>query len=223
MSQVYVTIDVTVPEIVGPTGNTGVTGSTGSTGIPGLTGVTGPTGGTGPIGIAGPTGNTGVTGPTVTSNGFSATLTNTSLSANGQLTNWSTASPFFNSGSFNATTGNYTVPTTGTYLINATISYSTTAAIAVSLGSTVNPAFSVERSSPTSTILLTGLLPILNVSVTLLTLRAVLGNGTVTLSGEVQLTAGDVIGLYYVANNFTTGISIGGSSNQVYWSVNQIA
>ncbi|WP_339300435.1 hypothetical protein MKY92_09725 [Paenibacillus sp. FSL R5-0623] len=70
-------------------------------------------------------------------------------------------------------------------------------AIALSLGARVNPAFLVQRTSPTVTTLVSGLLPVLNVAITLLTLRAVLGSGSVTLAVEVALNAGDVIGLFY--------------------------
>lgn len=207
----------------GATGETGIAGVTGPTGATGVTGVTGPTGATGITGVTGPTGATGATGPTVTTEGFSAFLSTLSVSASSQLTGWSVAAPFFGSASFNAAAGNYTVPTTGRYIIQATINYSTTAAISLSLGAGVNPAFVVQRTSPSTTALVSGLFPILNVSVTLLTLRSILGSGTVTLAGEVQLNAGDVVGLYYVANGLTISLTLGGSSGGIIWSINQIA
>ena len=218
--------------IIGPTGNTGATGVTGSqgaigptgaTGATGSQGVIGPTGATGPQGVTGPTGPTGATGPTVTSEGFSAFLSTASVSASSQLTGWSVAAPYFNSGNFNPTTGNYTVPATGRYIIEATINYATTAVITIALGAGINPAFVVQRSSPTVTSLITGLFPILNVNIALiLSLRTILGSGTVTLAGEVQLNAGDIIGLYYVANGLTVGLNLGGSGSGIVWSVNQI-
>lgn len=221
--------------IIGPTGNTGATGvtgpqgaigPTGATGATGSQGVIGPTGATGPqgvIGPTGPTGPTGATGPTVTSEGFSAFLSTASVSASSQLTGWSVAAPYFNSGNFNPTTGNYTVPATGRYIIEATINYATTAVITIALGAGINPAFVVQRSSPTVTSLITGLFPILNVNIALiLSLRTILGSGTVTLAGEVQLNAGDIIGLYYVANGLTIGLNLGGSGSGIVWSVNQI-
>ena len=210
----------------GPTGATGaqgVTGPTGPTGAQGITGPTGPTGATGAQGITGPTGPTGATGPTATSEGFSAFLSTASVSASSQLTGWSVAAPYFNSGNFNPTTGNYTVPATGRYIIEATINYATTAVITIALGAGINPAFVVQRSSPTVTSLITGLFPILNVNIALiLSLRTILGSGTVTLAGEVQLNAGDIIGLYYVANGLTIGLNLGGSGSGIVWSVNQI-
>ena len=215
--------------ITGPTGPTGATGvqgvigPTGPTGAQGITGPTGPTGATGAQGITGPTGPTGATGPTATSEGFSAFLSTASVSASSQLTGWSVATPYFNSGNFNPATGNYTVPATGRYIIEATINYATTAVITIALGAGINPAFVVQRSSPTVTSLITGLFPILNVNIALiLSLRTILGSGTVTLAGEVQLNAGDIIGLYYVANGLTIGLNLGGSGSGIVWSVNQI-
>ena len=214
---------------LGPTGATGATGPqgiigpTGATGAQGITGPTGPTGATGAQGITGPTGPTGATGPTATSEGFSAFLSTASVSASSQLTGWSVAAPYFNSGNFDPATGNYTVPATGRYIIEATINYATTAVITIALGAGINPAFVVQRSSPTVTSLITGLFPILNVNIALiLSLRTILGSGTVTLAGEVQLNAGDIIGLYYVANGLTIGLNLGGSGSGIVWSVNQI-
>ena len=207
----------------GATGPQGIIGPTGATGAQGITGPTGPTGATGAQGITGPTGPTGATGPTATSEGFSAFLSTASVSASSQLTGWSVATPYFNSGNFNPATGNYTVPATGRYTIEATINYATTAVITIALGAGINPAFVVQRSSPTVTSLITGLFPILNVNIALiLSLRTILGSGTVTLAGEVQLNAGDIIGLYYVANGLTIGLNLGGSGSGIVWSVNQI-
>ena len=160
--------------ITGPTGPTGATGAqgvigpTGPTGAQGVIGPAGPTGPTGAQGVIGPTGPTGATGPTATSEGFSAFLSTASVSASSQLTGWSVAAPYFNSGNFNPATGNYTVPATGRYIIEATINYATTAVITIALGAGINPAFVVQRSSPTVTSLITGLFPILNVNIALI-------------------------------------------------------
>ncbi|WP_368654251.1 hypothetical protein AB4Y30_04225 [Ornithinibacillus sp. 4-3] len=143
-----------------------------------------------------------------------------------QLVSWQTvATPgSYPNPNFNALDGIYTVPETGRYSISATINYQTTAAITLSLGAGVNPAFAVQRITPDPATLVTGLFPILNIQVTLLTLRAVLGNGTVTLAREVELTAGDQIGLFYIANGLTIGLDLGGSGQQgIFWSINQIA
>ncbi|GBF78408.1 hypothetical protein PA598K_07048 [Paenibacillus sp. 598K] len=173
-------------------------------------------------GATGATGPTGPTGPNVAADGFSG-LTSLTTSASTQLTGFSVASPYFNNGTFNPATGNFTIPTTGRYSIKATINYATTAALGISLGAGVNPTFVVRRTTAPVTNLITGLFPILNVSIVLvLTLRAVLGSGTVTLAGDVQLNAGDVIGLFYEANGLTLSLNIGGTTPGVVWSMHRI-
>lgn len=159
------------------------------------------------------------TGPNVSEEGFSAFISTLDISASTQLTGWTVDSPFFDNTSFDETTGNYTVPETGVYSIKATINYSTTAAISVAIGAGVNPAFVVRRTSPTTEDLISGLFPVLNIAVVVLTLRGVLGSGTVTLAGEVELNAGDVIGLFYEANGLTIGLDLGGPSTGIVWSV----
>ena len=60
---------------------------------------------------------------------------------------------------------------------------------------------------------------------TLLTIRAVLGSGTVTLAGEVQLNAEDTIGLFYEANGLTLSINLGTTSSNspgIVWSCHRI-
>ncbi|WP_305037774.1 hypothetical protein [Polycladospora coralii] len=122
-------------------------------------------------------------------------------------------------------TGDFTVPTTGRYSISATINYETTAAISVSLGAGIDPSFVVRRTSPVVTDLVSGLFPVFNVDiVALLTLRTILGNGLVTLAGEVELDAGDVIGLFYEADGLTVSLDLGGSVTPgIIWSIHQIA
>ncbi|WP_342437997.1 hypothetical protein NSS79_01400 [Paenibacillus sp. FSL L8-0436] len=133
------------------------------------------------------------------------------------------ASPYYDSPTFNETTGNYTIPATGRYSIEATVNYSTTAAISVALGAGVDPAFVVRRTSPVTTDLVSGLFPLLNVNIALLlTLRTILGNGTVTLTGEFELTAGDVIGLFYVSDGLTVPLDLGGTSSGIVWSVHRL-
>ena len=135
------------------------------------------------------------------------------------------ASPYYDSATFDEVTGNYTVPATGVYSISATINYSTTAAITVNLGAGIDPAFVVRRTAPVVTDLITGLFPVLNVDILLLlTLRTILGNGTVTLAGEVELDAGDVIGLFYEADGLTVSLDLGGDGDQgIVWSIIRLA
>ncbi len=141
-----------------------------------------------------------------------------------QLANWSVTTPYYDGTGFNEVSGSYTVPATGKYSISATINYSTTAVLTVSLGAGINPAFVVRRTSSPVTDLIRGLFPILDVNVLLvLTLRAILGSGTVTLAGEVQLGAGDVIGFFYVANGLTVALSLGGASSGIIWSMHRMS
>jgi hypothetical protein len=154
--------------------------------------------------------------------GFSAFISNVSASSSTQLANWSTAAPHFSSPSFNAATGNFTVPKSGRYAILATINFSTTAAITVGIGSGVNPAFEVTRTSPTSANLITALMPVINLNLALLSIRSILGSGSINLAGEVLLNAGDVIGLFYQSSGLTLNLNLGNSSG-IVWSVQKIS
>ncbi|GAB1532161.1 MULTISPECIES: hypothetical protein [Brevibacillus] len=213
---------------VGTTGATGATGATGvgitgATGDTGATGITGPTGVTGATGETGATGATGATGPAFTTENFSAFLSTVTLGESSQLVNWSIASPYYGSPSFNPLTGTYTVPETGTYAIKATINYETSEAITVSLGPEITPAIEVQRITPTATNLIIGDFPVLNVNIALvLILRTILGAGTVTLAGDVQLNAGDTLGLFYVANGLTINLNLGGGGEGIVWSIHRL-
>lgn len=212
---------------IGATGPTGPTGPAGTTGPTGATGPKGPTGATGPTGPTGPTSATGATGPTgpnFGTEGFSAFIGAATITNSGQITNWSTLSPYYGHPGFNATTGVFTVPSTGRYAVHVVINYVTNVAVSISLGNTVNPYFSVQRIAPAAQHLLTGLLPVLNISVTLLTIRGLLSNGCVTITGDVELNAGDTIGLFYVASGANIQLFLGNSgTNGVYWSMHRIS
>lgn len=211
----------------GPEGPTGPTGATGPEGPPGPTGATGPegppgpTGATGPEGPPGPTEPTGPPGPALAETGFSARRAPSTFSSDGQLTNWTITSPNYGDPGFDPVAGTFTVPVTGRYSIKAVISYATTAAINASIGGTINPAFVVRRISPTPTDLISALFPLLNINIVgLLPIRVILGNGTVTLVGDVELNAGDVIGIFYVADGLTVNIDIGGTTDTAtVWSM----
>ncbi|WP_169810124.1 collagen-like triple helix repeat-containing protein, partial [Paenibacillus antarcticus] len=208
----------------GATGATGVTGVTGATGIAGATGATGEVGATGATGVTGVAGATGATGPNVALTGFSAQRATTSVSASSQLGNWTVTNPYFTGTGFNTLTGDYTVPTTGRYELKAVISFSTTATISVAIGAGVNPSFVIRRTSPTVTDLVSGLFPVLDVNIALLlNLRTILGDASVTLTADVILNAGDVIGLFYVSGGLTIGLNIGGSAaSGTVWSVHEL-
>lgn len=205
----------------GPTGATGPEGPPGPTGPTGPEGPPGPTGATGPEGPPGPTGPTGPPGPALAETGFSARRAPSTFSSDGQLTNWTITSPNYGDPGFDPVAGTFTVPVTGRYSIKAVISYATTAAINASIGGTINPAFVVRRISPTPTDLISALFPLLNINIVgLLPIRVILGNGTVTLVGDVELNAGDVIGIFYVADGLTVNIDIGGTTDTAtVWSM----
>ncbi|MFJ7983323.1 hypothetical protein ACIQ1D_24115 [Lysinibacillus xylanilyticus] len=120
-------------------------------------------------------------------------------------------------------TGIFTVPTTGRYAFEATINYSTTAVITVGLGAGINPSFAIRQNATTN--IISGLFPLLNVNIiAVLNLRTILGNGTVTLAGEVDLNAGDTIDLFYNANGLTIGLTLGGAnSGGIVWSCHRIS
>jgi hypothetical protein len=73
--------------------------------------------------------------------------------------------------------------------------------------------------------LLSGNFPILDVNVALvLTLRAILGSGQITLVGDVNLNAGDVIAVLYIPNGLTLALNLGGAVNPpgVVWSMHSL-
>ena len=221
----------------GAIGITGPTGAAGTTGLIGFTGITGPTGATGAIGITGPTGAIGTTGPTgatgpaasQTYNNFSASNTILNVNTTTQITDFSVSDPFYTGSGFSAASGDYTVPDTGKYSVKVTVNYNTTSSISTSLGASIYPYFVLRRTSPTTTNLLSGDFPILNVNVALiLTLRTILGAGQIVFSGDIDLTAGDVIGLFYEANGLTVTLDFISADNDttgpgIVWSMFEIA
>jgi hypothetical protein len=210
----------------GPQGEQGIQGETGLTGPQGEQGLQGPQGEIGPVGPQGepgPTGPQGEPGPAFAQEGFSASSSALGVSSTQQISQWSVNSPYYSNINFDALQGIYTVPSAGRYALFATFNYQTTAALSITLGSNVNPAFIMRRIND-NTDLVSGLFPILNVNVVLiLTLRAVLGSGTVTLAGDVELNAGDEIGLFYEANGLNISLNIGGGTGGMVWSVHKIA
>ncbi|MDQ6481315.1 hypothetical protein [Dyadobacter sp. LHD-138] len=156
--------------------------------------------------------------------GFSATLNALTTNASTQLTGWSVTAPSYTATGFNPTTGNYTVPETGTYAIETTINYNLTTTTTVNLGVGINPYFEVRKTVPATSSIISGYLPMLNVNIILvLTLKAILDRGVVTLSRNVNLTAGDVLGLFYQNNGFTPFINIGGGLTPgVSWAIRKL-
>jgi hypothetical protein len=152
--------------------------------------------------------------PDVFGEGFSAYKSSLTVSADTTITNWNVASPYFSGSNFNETTGFYSVPKTGVYQTQAVISYST-GTITSQLGAN-SPTFIIKRTSPAANDLVTGKLPVLDVSIlALLTLKTLLSSSTVTLAGTLQLTQGDAIGLLYNANNLTLTLTL----QNILWAI----
>jgi len=152
--------------------------------------------------------------------GFTATLSSLAVNANSAITGYNTL--YADGGGLNTATGTYTVPTTGRYRVSATVNYTTTAAISIALGAGVDPRIALRVNGAET---LTGLFPILNVNVVLvLTLRAILGSGTVVIAGDLPLNAGDVLDLQYVADGLALNLNLGGSgtTNGIVWSVRKL-
>lgn len=116
-------------------------------------------------------------------------------------------------GIFNEATGVFTAPSSGRYRMTAVVNYKTTAALSASLGAGVDPYLELRKiNSPTSTLAM-GYLPTLNLALLVLTTRVILGTGTVVLTGDYYLNAGDQVGLFYVANGLTVSLNLAGADN----------
>ncbi|MEK4297523.1 collagen-like protein, partial [Paenibacillus sp. FSL R5-0914] len=201
----------------GPQGDPGPAGAQGPAGPAGSQGDPGPAGAQGPSGPAGPQGDPGPAGTSFTSEGFSVTGTTYSIASSTLFTNWSEASPYYASPAFNPATGIFTAPATGKYAIHATVNYKTNVPVSISLGSGIDPFFTVKKNG--STDLIKGYMPILDVNIALiLTIRTVLSSATVTLSGDVELQAGEEVGLYYEADGLTLGFS-----TDIVWSIHRLS
>lgn len=151
--------------------------------------------------------------PNILQEGFSAYNASLPVSSNAILSNWSVASPFFGSDHFDDMAGLYTAPVTGVYATQATISCTTGSAIEIQLGAGVNPGFLVKKSDDTE--LISGKIPVFDTNLLLLKLRTLLSSSTVTLTGIVQLTQGEELGLYYDADGLQLTLTL----QKVVWTM----
>jgi hypothetical protein len=151
----------------------------------------------------------------MSTSGFSAQRVSTAqISSNYQFANpWSVALPYYNDGSFNTSTGVFTVPYTGMYQINATIPYSTYT-MGTSIGSSL-PNFAIQVNGTTilaSDMPSYGTLP-----------RYTSTDATASMGGQFFLTAGSQVTLSYVANGNTVGYDFGPSAARpAVWSMRRI-
>lgn len=96
-----------------------------------------------------------------------------------------------------------------------TINYQTET-LTYSLSSNIFPSFVLRRTSPAVTDLMVGKLPILDMDVSWnLSIRAILGQGTVVLTGDVYLSQNDVIALFYEADGMDLQLNL----TSVLWSM----
>ena len=159
-------------------------------------------------------------GVAATPYGFTATKTSLVVNANSPIDAFTQL--YADGAGLNAAAGTYTVPASGVYRISAVVNYSTTAAISVGIVGTVDPKIALRVNGVET---LSGLFPVLNVNVALvLSLRAILGSGTVVISGDIPLAANDVLDLQYVADGLGVNINLGGTSttNGIVWSVRKL-
>ncbi|HJU41083.1 MAG TPA: hypothetical protein VJ724_16050, partial [Tahibacter sp.] len=173
---------------------------------------------TGPAGPTGATGATGATGPTGPGLGPTVSATNPIqvFGASGTVANW-TLAPSSGPG-FDPSSGNYTAPQTGPYLITYGTQFVLSAAAqTVSLGAGVNPTVELRRTSPIPTTLATAKVGIMYVNVALLLNLRALIQGQVGTSAVVQLNAGDVVSVNYVANGLTSSVNLENSNLSIVY------
>jgi len=135
---------------------------------------------------------------------------------------WTTTSPYYGDASFNTVTGVFTVPTTGKYAFKVEINYALAAALTAQIGAGVDPSFAIQRAGVN---LLVGIVSLLNVNIAVvLTLRAILGNNSISLLGDLLLTAGDAITLVFTADGLLITLNLGGAgvTPGLVWSVHKL-
>ena len=201
------------PGPAGPQGDKGESGPQGDKGEPGNQGQPGPAG---PQGDKGAAGSQGPAGTSVTSEGFSASGTTNPILSSTLFKDWNVASPYYANAAFDPATGIFTAPATGKYAIHATVNYKTKSPVSVSIGSDIDPVFTVKKNGNTD--LIKGYMPIFDVNIALvLTLRTILSSATVTLTGDVELQAGDEVELYYEADGLILNFN-----TDIVWSIHRL-
>lgn len=185
-------------------------GSTGPAEVAGATDGVGQT--VGPVGTTGPAG-------VITPPGFSAFTSGTGIAGDRPtFSNWVIL--FAGDDGFNASNGVYTIPETGRYAIAATIIYSAATMTSILQGDI--PKITIQNSTANRELLI-GTFPALDVNINPLTLRTILSNGTIMITGNFALNAGDQISMQYEAGGLSSAVNLGsGNSHGITWSIHQI-
>jgi len=143
-------------------------------------------------------------------------------SASVGITGYTTDPPFYPGAGFGGAMGFYVVQQTGRYSVSVTFNYATTASVGVSIGD-ANPEFILRRLLPINEDLLFANLPVLNLSILgVINVRAILGSGTVTMAGDLQLNSGDLLALSYNADGINIEIDLGAPDGNIVWSMTKI-
>ena len=201
-----------------------------------IPGPTGPVGETGPQGLQGNQGATGVTGATgaVGDRGsmflFSSsieTVTAASLGASGLFTGYSEATPYFDDSSvFDAGPGFFTVPSDGKYSIKITVFYRGWVPSPQEILDTVRPKIVLRCVSddPDTDLLVGNIGTIEFIDNGGDDPRTVVYSDTITLVGDLNLSSGDVLALYFDGDGIDTTGAVFGDTDYpgVVWSVHRI-
>lgn len=144
----------------------------------------------------------------ITPAGFSAFTSGINISGNWPtFSNWQVLST--DGQDFNASNGVYTVPETGHYSIAATIVHSADTMTSVLQGDT--PKVTITNSTANRD-LLVGTFSVFDININSTTLRAILSKGTILITGNFDLNAGDRLYFSYTSY-FTCDLIINFGSN----------
>jgi len=104
------------------------------------------------------------------------------------------------------------------------LNYNVSGPVAAQIGGNVNPVFVLRRTSPITTDLISGNIPILDVDIVLLlNIRVILGAGQVILVGDVNLSQNDTFSLFYNADGLNIPLNIGDTTQPgMIWSMHSL-